>query len=565
MRVTLNSPNSGASSLAIAIGSGPEVPKPFSPADEADLNKLQRRNSVATRLEGNAVSRRALLLRDQSRFIDKHGVVSIDAYARQKGFEYEATSLAYHVSAQLLLDMNVAAASEAEKGAIQNEVSLLARALDEVAARRSEHEHLSDEEFVSWYKAQGRISGLAGKYRDRKRNAKVKASAAGADHNIAAQTDAQKVDAIFDNPAAVEIDMLPGIPTGSEGLFMYRQEGDKVRLIPLASTPAKMAELAGYAPCPLANMPADLRFYRELLMTGAVIVPDEMSDIPIEDVPEGDVANDSYDMLPAFAMYLVERNRFSIAHARRDDGLVLEVVPSIDLGYSMNGECFIDNLTRRRLAERLLGEADAAQFGLAPTDGCAGLLNIAGQTKILTFTNNADGKTVNLIVKPRRMGAIWTYRVHPVFAPVASATMSVEAVTAFDDAYMKVLTKNQKDRPVSVTIGRGRISFANDKAAAAPFDAEVQGSAKVQVMLHDLRRAMVGLLGLSPQGGLTWRADASGLLLIEAATDVATYRVFIQTLEPNRDQPTRSRAMRERVESLPQPEAPSAVALAKSS
>jgi hypothetical protein len=79
-------------------------------------------------------------------------------------------------------------------------------------------------------------------------------------------------------------------------------------------------------------------------------------------------------------------------------------------------------------------------------------------------------------------------------------------------------------------------------------------------MLHDLRQAMVGLLGLSRQGGLTWRADPNGLLLIEAATDVATYRVFIQTLEPNRDQPTRSRTLRERVESLSQLEAPAAVA-----
>jgi len=44
-------------------------------------------------------------------------------------------------------------------------------------------------------------------------------------------------------------------------------------------------------------------------------------------------------------------------------------------------------------------------------------------------------------------------------------------------------------------------------------------------------------------------------LLVEAVTDAATYRVFLQTLEPNREQPTRSRALRERVESLPAVEA----------
>ncbi|MBV2146679.1 hypothetical protein KRZ98_00030 [Sphingobium sp. AS12] len=551
---------SSCSAIAIIAATGPETPTPLTAADQAELLHLQGRVRGVEAREVRAVRGRALLTRSQYRFIRKHGVISLTYYAKDIGFEYEAASLVYHVSAQLVLNKNVSAAREADKEVLRNEAAQLARAIATMERRHREHNSLSDDDFVSWYESIGHISGLARDYLEVKRKEKsLKLLAAKPDAPVIKTPDEQ-VDDMFDNLRTLEIDAVAGIASGQEGLFAYRNEGGRLRLIPLAANKATIIGLAGHAPCPLAAMPADLRFYRELLMTGAAFVPDELSDIPIDDVPEGDVANDSYDMLPAYAMYLVESDRFSIAHARRDDGLILEVVPSIDPGYSMKGECFIDNLTRRRLADRLLGEADAAQFGLAPVDGSAAPLTIAGQTKTLTFTGKADGKAINLIIKPRRMGGIWTYRAAPAFSPVASAIMSPETVTAFDDAFMKVLLKKQKDRPVAVTIGRGRISVANDKAAAAPFDAEVQGSAKVQVMLYDLRRAMVGLLGLSRQGGLTWRADPNGLLLIEAATDVATYRAFIQTLEPNRDQPTRSRTLRERVESLPQPEAPAAVA-----
>jgi hypothetical protein len=123
---------------------------------------------------------------------------------------------------------------------------------------------------------------------------------------------------------------------------------------------------------------------------------------------------------------------------------------------------------------------------------------------------------------------------------------------------MTVLLKQQKDRPVTVTVGAKGIGLANGKAPAAQFDAEVQGTAKAQVMLADLRRAMVGLMGLPMTGGLRWELDPKGLLLIEAQTEEAAVRVFIQTLEPNRDQPTRSRALRERVVSLPKGDTPTA-------
>ena len=62
---------------------GPELPRAFSPTDEAALRKLQDRHGMVTRVEGNAVRRRALLLRDQHRFMQKYGVASINAYAFQ--------------------------------------------------------------------------------------------------------------------------------------------------------------------------------------------------------------------------------------------------------------------------------------------------------------------------------------------------------------------------------------------------------------------------------------------------------------------------------------------------
>lgn len=550
--------------LAIAAAADPEVPVSLTDTDQAELLRLQGRVRGVEAREGRAVKGRALLLRQQYRFIRKHGAISLTHHARNNGFEYEATSLVYHVSAQLLLNKNVSAAPDADKEAVRNEASQLARAIAAMEQLHHAHNDLADDEFVTWYQSMGHISGLAQKYLEAKRTEKKASMISNMEEaeRGAEKTPAEQVDEMFDTFGTVEIDALAGIPSGQEGLFAYRNEGGRLRLIPLTASKDTIIGLAGFAACPLAGMPVDLRFYRELFMAGAAFVPDELSNVPIEEVPEGDVPNQSYDMLPAYAMYLVERDRFSIAHARRDDGLILEVVPSIDVGYSMKGDCFIDNLTRRRLAERLLGEANAAQFGSAPVDGFAAPLKIAGQTKTLTFTGKTDGKAVNLIIKPRRIGAIWTFRVARAFSPVSSAMMSPATVLAFDDAFMKVLLKKQKDRPVTVTIGRGKISLANDRAAALPFEAVVQGSAKVQVMLYDLRRAMVGLLGLSRQGGLTWSVDPNGLLMVEAATDLATYRAFIQTLEPNRDQPTRSRTLRERVESLPQPDASPAVAAA---
>ena len=565
----VNSPApNGGTAIAVCKRADAETTGTLTPSGREELRRLQNRHHTTERIEGHAAKRRALLLRDQYRFAANHGSPSINAYAQQLGFEQTAVSLVWQLTAQVLLGINLKKEPGPNREALQYEVSQLARALATLIASGNEHVGLSDDEFFHWYKQKHRISGLAKSYLEANRAAKGSADKATGKHadgematggqassekadDVPSKTPEQRVAEIFDNPAAVEIEAVPGISSGQEGVLIYRHEGDRLRVIRLTVDNAAIIGLAGYAPCPLTAFPADLRFYRAMLQMGTAFVPDEMSNIPIEDVPEGDIANDSYDMLPASAMYLVERDRFSIAHARRDDGLILEIIPSIDLGYTMKGDCFIDNLTRRRLSAALVGEADAAQFGLNPVKGVAAQVTIVGQTKTVAFTRKADGKQVNLIIKPRHMGSVWTDRVSHAFAPSASAIMSSEAVAEFDGTFMKVLLRQQKDRPVTISAGAKGVSFANGKAHAATFPADTQGTSKVQVMLGDLRRAMVGLLALPMTGGLTWSLDPKGLLLVQTQMQDATVRVFIQTLEPNREQPIRSRALRERVESLP--------------
>ena len=523
---------------------------PLTQADQADLLHLQSRVGEVTAQEGRAVTGRALLLRSQDAFIRRHGIVSLTQHAKGNGFVYEATSLAFHLVAQLLLNIDISKASDIDKERLRGEVAMLARALADLDARASEHRDLDDDAFVRWYEKQGRISGLANSYLSSKRDAKAQKNRQ-SNATVTMTTDEQ-VEAIFDNPAAVEIDALAGIPSGQEGLFMYRQEGAKLRLLPLAAPQTKLIELAGLAPDPLTNAAKDLLFHRQMLLAGTAFVPDEMSSVTVEDVPEGDVANDTYTMLPANGIYLIERGHVSIAHARRDDGLIVEVEPKdVDPGYALNSDSYFDSLTRRRLSNALLGEADAAQFAASAVEGVAAKISGSGKNRTLIFTHKGTGAKVNLIVKPREMGSIWTYRVSSTFAPVAQAIMDDAATADFDATFVKALLKKQPERVVIVAIEGGGIGFTNGKAAPLTCSAATTGAANVQVMLSDLRRATVGLLALPITGGLTWKLDPAGLLMVEASTDVARIRVFIQTLEANREQPTRERKLRERVESLP--------------
>ena len=216
----------------------------------------------------------------------------------------------------------------------------------------------------------------------------------------------------------------------------------------------------------------------------------------------------------------------------------------------------MDNLTRRRLGAALTGEKDAEAFARSAKEGEAAVVQRRGKTTTMTFKNKDSGEAVNLIVKARTMGSIWTYRVSPDFSPTAHAILDENQVAEVEKVFLRELLKKMpKDRTVSIEVAAGVLGLANGKAAAMTFKADVDSTAKLSVMADDLRKALVSLCGLKRVGGMTFRLDPKGLLSIEATTVLARYRVYIQSIEPARDEPTRSRALRQRVESLPEPEA----------
>lgn len=473
--------NSIVSDLSIPLDiDAANVAVPLTEAAQDELLQLQGRAKAVTAQEGSAASARALLLRAQDAFIRQHGIVSLTQHAKDQGFTYEPKSLGFHLAAQLLLNIDIEKANEADKERLRAEVSMLARALANLDERSNEHVHRDEAGFLAWYEMQGRISGLSKKYLEARRAKKSKKSNL-AEATAAASLD-ERVEAIFNNPAAVEIDALAGIPTGQEGAFLYRQEGDKICLIPLIAPRATLIELSDFAPSPLANAPKDLQVLRQVLLAGAALVPDEYSDLTVEQLAAGDVPNDTYDKLPANGMYLVERGLISIAHARRDDGLIVEVEPlRVDLGFSLLGDKYLDNLTRRRLAEKLIGETSAEHFAASAIDGVAAKISGSGAKRTLTFTNKATGEKVNLIVKPREMGSVWTYRVSSSFAPKAEANMDEASRVEFDKTFLKALLKKQPERAVTVAIDAGGMSFANGKAAPLSCTGEATGSATAQM------------------------------------------------------------------------------------
>ena len=467
----LNSTSETAIAVAVPIETVPDL----TAEQVAELAQLQSKVSGVEAQEATSITQRALLLRAQHRFIAKYGVGTLAHHAEKNGFSYKPTKLAYSLPAQLVLNKNVDDAPEAVQPSMRNEVAQTARALAELARLNAEHDHLTDDEFVNWYRDKGQMTGLSKSYLADQKGSAAKASPQAPD----AVRPEQVVGTMLDNSAAMEVEFLPGVGCGQLGLLLYRNEGATTRILPLNLSVDAIAALSGYTPCPMASWPTDLRFWREVLITGERFVPDEMSDIPTEDVPEGDEANASYDMLPANGVYLVERGVISIAHSRRDDGLIVEIAPRVDieLGFSLTGECFIDNLTRRRLASRLRGQADADAFARSASDGVAAPVTIRGKSKTLAFIAEGEKKPVNLILKPREIGTIWTYRSTLIPSEAIKADMSGDQVKAFTADFMQLAAKKQKDRPVKLAIAKGKMSFAIDKAAAVDVAATPEGAA----------------------------------------------------------------------------------------
>lgn len=533
----------------------PESAVDFTDEAIAELVLLQTQSTSVVRDEENAIDRRAGLLFDQYKFVSTYGAVSINAYAKKLGFKYEAASLVYHVSAQVLLNVNVGASTtDAQREARQNAVRPTAYALAALDKWHDEHAHMSRQEFAAYYRKWRCMTGLRDRFLDDSRS-NTRSGRNGRKVEVSsqvAQSPEEIVESILDNPAAKEVKAHLDIATGKSGLMIYRNEGDKLRLVLLNASPDQMADLSGLAPSVLENAAVDLRFHRELLLAGAAFVPDMLSTLTREEVPEGDEPNESYTLLPANAVYLVECDHLSIAHGRREDGLIVQVEPRIYRpDYMGKSDLFIDNLTRRRLSKALTGEKDAEVFARSAQDGEAASVQRNGHTTTLTFTNKDTGGTVNLIVKPRNMGDVWTYRVSLNFAPVAQAVLDPKQTMEVERSFLRELVKKApKDRVACVEVTDAGIRLTNGKAAAMPFKADTRGSTKLSVMAEDLRRALVGLYDLSRDDSMTFELDPKGLLCIQAMTPLATYRVFVQAIEQERDEPTRSRALRDKVESL---------------
>ncbi|HJU04442.1 MAG TPA: hypothetical protein VJ692_04765 [Nitrospiraceae bacterium] len=143
---------------------------------------------------------------------------------------------------------------------------------------------MTEEQFAVWYRSNGRISGLAKLYR----SGQPSTTSESADDTSANFAD--QLTAIFSNPAAQTVEGLEGLMTGPLGLVAMQWDGEKVVAVPLQASAATLADLAGLAPNPLINAPADLLFHRELVLIGQHFAPDEMSNIPREEVPLGDDA-----------------------------------------------------------------------------------------------------------------------------------------------------------------------------------------------------------------------------------------------------------------------------------
>ncbi len=238
---------------------GSETVSPLTNADREQLRQLQDLSRRTELIEGHAARRRALLLRDQYQFATAHGALAINAYAQEVGYGNVAHSLVWHTTAQLLIGINLKTAKDDEREALQYEVSQLARALAALVSLGNEHEGLSDDDFFKWYKTQGRISGLAKSYLEANREAKKKDKKASGDQadSVSAKTPEERVAEMLENAAAMEIDVVAGIPSGKQGVFIFRHEGEKLRVLPLNVSAEAILGLSGYAPCPLSTAPAD--------------------------------------------------------------------------------------------------------------------------------------------------------------------------------------------------------------------------------------------------------------------------------------------------------------------
>ena len=477
---------------------------------------------------------RASNFRAQHNWVSSIGKDAVSKHAETiLGMKSEARTLSYVMAAQAVTGINVYAEKDVQKRhALHNQVTPVAKMLEALAHFRDKHQHLTDEEFIDWYFAMGKWSGLWDAY---KADTKTTSSDSPGTSKANKEEDAEHVEAtihsMFDDPAVKTIKSLDLTP-GTVSLFVVRSEGDAASAVPLSVTPAFIASLAGALPDPLNSAPDDLLFWRELITVGERIIPDAVSEVPVTPVAADDVVNESTPKLASHAFFLVRDGKFSIASGRNHDTLVVEVTPVAPgkLGLNLHTDGFLNNRSRRVMDSRLTEPRTCAGFIPKKEGEKATRVTSEGEKATVEFKHRDRKLSGRLIVTPRSdMGSAWTYCVDG-FKPKAQYGLGGQAVADFKAGFLTKAAK--KPLPITVAFTDTGVSFKHGKADALTYPADVSGSSgeSVTVVHGDFMRAVSGLMDAQLVAGLVWAVDPRGLLMVEGKTEHATFRVYVQTL-----------------------------------
>lgn len=500
-----------------------EQPVPARDLNATETTRLSELRTEFANVEADGQSyhtRRALMFRNQFKYVAEVGQLVLANYVEQtlkfnvSGFR----KAGFNVCALAITGINVLAETDKNKRAeLHNRVQPVTQALDALNHFRADHEALSDEKFVDWWNQKGRLSGLHAKFKAATKEPKGEPMQD--EHAVDAA-----VESIVANGAAIEVSSLPGLGTGTVSLYVAQGQGDKARMVRLDVTPEFIASLADKAPDPMNDAPKRLLFFRQLLMAGASIVPDQVSDVPKTPLKPGEKASETTVMLPANAITLVRDGVFSIALSRKADTVVLEVEPGEDLSKWFSGERFIDTRTRNTMLPRLTESRLAA--GYIGEDKVS-----ISDTGRIRFEHKDKKLSGQLLSKPLSdMGSLYTHRVHG-FKAVAECEMDKKEQEAFVTRFLAGVVKKRDDHPITVAVKDGAITFQHGKAKPVSIaSTTVTGEASVRVKQGDFKRVMTGLLDLPLSQGIAFYLDPMGMLRIDAMTDAADFRAYIQTL-----------------------------------
>lgn len=522
------------------------LPASLSDAQLADLLAAQQ-NEEAVFKKGSEYQRtRAVAYFNRHKFVSGVTPEAL-AYHVQKvmdfkvdGLRLEGAEREYQKCAMAILKLDVLRETEKSvKADYNNRISDLRRALEALNHFSTEIADMSDEAFTAWFAKKGGLDGISREFRQ--------ANPKETEPTRDAKKISAAIDGMIENTTAIEV-ANPGGETGVR-LFVARGEGDKLRLVPLDASADFIASLSNRAPDAMTNAPPRLVMFRELLMTAARIVPDQISDQPKRMLRPGEKVSASTEMLAANQIIRVEKGGFSIAGSRVEDTIIVEVTPADEnLARRLSAEGFIDTMTRKNMLAKLEPTAIASGFKevtIVDAD------TKSGSEVRISFGHTTKSVDGQLLVKSMdRIGGVYTWRVK-AFEAKAGGDMDATARKQFKSRFLALVVKSRDDHAISVTVSAKGIGFKLGSTKAEMFASTgLVGSEDVRVNKDDFLLALNGLLALPLEGDMGWSIDPRGLLRIEARTASASYRVFVQLLRKEKDPKAqvRERALLERVE-----------------